>query len=373
MIEPEKPLDDALRAARALERDQRRRRGFALGSLASYVLDTGFLALFAQAGVLPGAVAVAYGAGAVLICGTQYLIYARGLNLKLRDPNLTEPFILLAIAMNLGVIAAAPQITFPFLANQFTVFAFGMLWLSLRDSIVVWTLGAIGLGAVLLAIDAPIGVPAASRYEIFLTWAYFALIMGRCLVLSVYASEMRSRLADSRQRLAASYDQVKVLASHDELTRALNRRSLLSALERERSRAERSGVPFCVSMMDLDHFKSVNDMHGHAAGDAALRTFARIAEETKRVTDIFGRFGGEEFLLILVDIARAQAAQATERVRAAVEVADWSDAAPGLSVTVSAGVAGYRKGETIEQLLHRADKALYEAKRAGRNRVVTEQ
>jgi diguanylate cyclase len=372
VLEPEKPLDEALRAARALGRDQRRRRRWVLGSAASYALDTLFLALYVHAGTLPAAVPAAYGAGAALICGMQYAIYARGLNLRTRDPNLTEPFILIAIAMNLGVIAAAPQITFPFLANQFTVFAFGMLWLTLRDSIVVWTLGAAALGAVLLTNDRPMGVPAGTRYEVLLTWAYFALIMGRCLVLSVYAGEMRARLAESRERLAASYEQVKELASHDELTRTLNRRSLLSALERERSRAERTGTPFSVAVMDLDHFKSINDSHGHAAGDRVLKLFAGTASETKRVTDVVGRFGGEEFLLILVDIPCAPAVQATERIRAAIEAADWSAAAPGLSVTVSAGVAGYRKGETIEQLVHRADTALYEAKRAGRNRVVAE-
>jgi diguanylate cyclase (GGDEF)-like protein len=196
-------------------------------------------------------------------------------------------------------------------------------------------------------------------------------------VLSVYAAEMRARLAESRRRLAASYEQARQLASHDELTRALNRRSLMAALARERDRAERSGQPFSVASLDLDHFKSVNDTLGHGAGDAVLKEFARVAGETKRTTDVFGRFGGEEFLLILVDIALDPARQATERMRAAIEAFDWSAVvpapAPGLKVTVSAGVACYRKGETIEQLLHRADTALYEAKRAGRNRVTAAQ
>jgi diguanylate cyclase (GGDEF)-like protein len=372
VIEPEERLDESLRAARTQEREQRRRRRWTLGSSASYALDTVFLALLAEAGVLGAAVAGAYGAAAAAVCAAQYFVYARGWNLYARDPNLTEVFILIAVALNLGVVAAAPQIAFPFLANQFTVFAFGMLWLSLRDSIMVWTLAALGLGLTLFATGGKIGTPTETRYEVFLTWAYFTLIMGRCLVLSVYASEMRIRLSESRQRLSASYEQLKVLASHDELTRALNRRSLLAALESERSRAERSGAPFSIAILDVDHFKSVNDRHGHGAGDEVLRRFARIALDTKRVTDVFGRFGGEEFLLILVDISCARAVQATERIRAAVEAFEWSAVAGGLSVTVSAGVAGYRKGETIEQLLHRADTALYEAKRAGRNRVVAE-
>ena len=372
MLEPEQRLDEQLRAARAQERDQRRRRRWSAGSAASYGLDTLFLALYAQAGVLGFGVPALYGAAAVLVCGFQFLTYARGWNLRARDPNLTELFILLAIAMNLGVVAAAPQITFPFLANQFTVFSFGMLWLSVRDAVMVWTLGALALGAVLAAVRGKVGVAAATPYETALTGVYFALVMGRCLMLSVYANDLRARLAESRRRLAASYEQVKVLASHDELTHALNRRSLMAALERERSRAERSGAPFSVAILDLDHFKSVNDSSGHAAGDEALRRFAAVADETKRVTDVFGRFGGEEFMLILVDIGGAQAVQATERIRAAVEAADWKSVAPGVSVTVSAGVACYRKGETIEQLLHRADEALYAAKRDGRNRVKAE-
>ena len=372
MIEPEERLDEALRAARAVERDQRRRRRWVFGTAGSYAVDTAFLALFALLGTVHAAVPAAYGAGAALICVVQYTLIARGVNLRARDPNLTEIFILLGIAMNLGVVAAAPQITFPLIANQFTVFAFGMMWLSLRDSIVVWTLGAIAFGAVLLANNGAMGVPSASRYEVFLTWAYFAVVMGRCLVLSVFAGEMRAHLAESRRRLAVSYEQAKVLASHDELTQALNRRSLMAALGRERNRAERSGQPFSVAALDLDHFKSVNDTLGHATGDAVLKEFARISTETKRATDVFGRFGGEEFLLILVDIPCEQARQATERIRAAVEEIDWGAIAPGLKVTVSAGVAGYRKGETIEQLLHRADTALYAAKRAGRNRVVAE-
>ena len=376
MIEPAERLDEALRAARSLERDQRRRRRWVFGTAGSYAVDTAFLALYALTGTIHGSVPAGYGIGATLICIVQYAIIARGWNLRARDPNLTETFIILGIAMNLGVVAVAPQVTFPVIANQFTVFAFGMMWLSLRDSIVVWTLGAVAFGAVLFANNGAMGLPSASRYEAFLTWAYFAVVMGRCLVLSVYAGEMRARLAESRKRLAVSYEQTKVLASHDELTQALNRRSLMSALGRERNRADRSGQPFSVAILDLDHFKSVNDTLGHAAGDAVLKEFSRVSTTTKRETDVFGRFGGEEFLLILVDIPCEQARQATERIRAAVEAIDWSAAAPtpapGLKVTVSAGVACYRKGETIEQLLHRADTALYEAKRTGRNRVVSE-
>jgi len=372
VLESDAKLEQQLKAADAGVRDRRRRVRWAGASAASYALDTAFLGLFAWAGTVPAAAAVAFGAGAVLICGGQFLAYATGINLKARDPNLTELFIILAIAMNLAVVAVAPHVTFPFLANQFTIFAFGMIWLPVRDSFVVWTLGALGLGAVLLQVGPRIDVPASNGFELLLTWAYFSLVMGRCLMLSVYAGDMRTRLGESRRRLAASLAQVRELASHDELTRTLNRRALTAQLEQERARAERSGAPFCIAMMDLDRFKSVNDTYGHAAGDAVLRGFAATVRQTMRGTDAFGRYGGEEFLMILVATPLDAALEALERVRAAVEATDWRAITPHHGVTVSAGVACHRKGENVEQLLHRADQALYEAKHAGRNRVVRE-
>jgi diguanylate cyclase (GGDEF)-like protein len=144
----------------------------------------------------------------------------------------------------------------------------------------------------------------------------------------------------------------------------------MASLDRERARAERSGVPFAIGMMDLDHFKAVNDAHGHGVGDEVLRGFAATVHATMRVTDVFGRYGGEEFLIVLVGTELPAALEALERIRIALQARDWGGVAPGLAQTVSAGVASFRKGETVEDLLHRADQALYEAKRAGRNRVV---
>jgi diguanylate cyclase (GGDEF)-like protein len=123
-------------------------------------------------------------------------------------------------------------------------------------------------------------------------------------------------------------------------------------------------------MMDLDHFKSINDTHGHGVGDDVLRTYANTVHATMRDTDIFGRHGGEEFMLILTAITPGSALPALERIQAGVAAADWAAIVPGLAVTQSIGVAGFRKDENVGQLLNRADAALYEAKRTGRNRIV---
>jgi len=101
-----------------------------------------------------------------------------------------------------------------------------------------------------------------------------------------------------------------------------------------------------------------------------LREFANIVHATMRTTDVFGRYGGEEFLIILVGTELPAALEALERIRAAVQSHDWNAIAPGLTLTVSAGVAHFRKGQSIEQLLHDADQALYQAKGGGRNRVI---
>lgn len=370
MIEAEAEIEAAIRARKSRDRAQRQRLVWTRMTAASYAVDTLFLALFAVAGTISGTVAPVYGAAAAAISGGVYAVTTSGRNLKLRDPSLIELTMILGIAMQLGIVLAAPQVAFPFLANLFTVFSFGMIWLSLRDSLAVWSLGIAGTATVFYAVHGRIGVPTSSAFELTLVWLYFSLILGRCLLLSVNANEMRARLADSGRKLAASLEQVQRLASHDELTGTLNRRSLMAALERERSRAERSGAPFSIAMIDLDHFKRVNDAHGHGAGDEVLRALAATVYDTMRTTDVFGRYGGEEFLIIMVGAGPALALEAMARIRAAVAAKKWSSIAPDLSVTLSAGIASHRKGETIEQLMHRADLALYQAKDAGRNTVI---
>lgn len=366
----EEKLERAVRVAQTRGRDQARRLRWGVAMAASYAVDTLFLALFAAAGTIQGDVALVYGAAAAVICVANFAVTASGVNLRARDPNLAVPLMIIAVAMQFGVVVAAPQIAFPALANLFTVFAFGMVWMSLRQSIVLWTLGALALGVLFYAAGERFGLPVAAPAERALAWLYFSLILGRCLLLSVQANDMRRRLVQGRSLLAESLEQMRQLASHDELTRTLNRRSLMARLDQEHSRAERGGAPFSIALLDLDHFKQVNDVYGHAIGDEVLRAFARTAHGTLRDSDAFGRYGGEEFMLVFAATQAAAARAGVERVRAAFAARDWEDFAPGLRVTVSAGIAGYRVGETIAQLIARADAALYEGKRAGRNCVI---
>lgn len=161
------------------------------------------------------------------------------------------------------------------------------------------------------------------------------------------------------------------LAMTDELTRLPNRRSLFAQAEERLAEARRGGEPLALLALDIDHFKRINDTHGHETGDRVLQRVAHAARSALRSGDVVGRTGGEEFLAVLPATGAPAAAEVAERLRLAVERLDMSDLAPGLAVSVSLGVAA-RAGDIdidIHELARRADEALYRAKEAGRNRV----
>ena len=137
-------------------------------------------------------------------------------------------------------------------------------------------------------------------------------------------------------------------------------------------RARRDGAPISLIMLDLDHFKSINDRHGHIAGDAALRIFVDAVQQELRDTDLFGRLGGEEFCVVLLETNREDALRVAERMCERVATADLAVVTGAqMTITVSIGATAHHSTDsTIERLIERTDKALYEAKSSGRNRVV---
>lgn len=156
------------------------------------------------------------------------------------------------------------------------------------------------------------------------------------------------------------------LAVTDGLTGLYNHRFVMERLEEEAAGAERYRRDLSLVMLDIDHFKKLNDTYGHRRGDEALRTAAETIKASVRASDVVGRYGGEEFLVLLPNTSLDAARAAAEKMRRAIESLRFG--AEGMRTTVSAGVAEYRRGEGVEAALTRADGALYEAKRAGRNR-----
>jgi len=148
----------------------------------------------------------------------------------------------------------------------------------------------------------------------------------------------------------------------------------MDVLHQHRKRLERTGHHrFCLAILDLDHFKRVNDTHGHGVGDDVLRNFAQIAQKALRDTDVLARWGGEEFLMLLNDTTTEQAQVGLERVRDMVAGAPMSASVPELRATFSAGLTAYDCTEPLDACIERADRALYAAKAAGRNRMAVEQ
>ena len=174
------------------------------------------------------------------------------------------------------------------------------------------------------------------------------------------------RGSEMQELLLTRERELERLAYYDELTGLPNRRSVLRQLEALISRGRRHGHPLAVLMVDADHFKDLNDRHGHAAGDAALRTLAERLRERLRTEDVAGRFGGEEFVIGLPDADAAGAIAVAEAVRAAVREHPLTVAGTEETLTVSVGWAAW-EGDDLAQLLARADRALYEAKEAGRD------
>jgi diguanylate cyclase (GGDEF)-like protein len=193
--------------------------------------------------------------------------------------------------------------------------------------------------------------------------------------LVALAQQLEQRVRDRTLELSEANAQLEVLAMTDALTGLANRRHFGDQLAREVSRAASLGKPVALVTLDIDHFKRINDQHGHPAGDAVLRRVAMLLEEQVRGSDLLARVGGEEFAVLAVESAVTEASQLGERLRAAVEAAGQIVVGrAAVSVTISVGVAVIwpRAGDILkapERLLAGADDALYRAKRNGRNRV----
>ena len=193
------------------------------------------------------------------------------------------------------------------------------------------------------------------------------------------AARTRDELITARRQVEAAEIKVKELerelaqaselVQEDQLTGVLNRRGLEDAYQREAARAERTGKPLCVGLLDVDNFKQLNDTHGHQTGDAALQHLVRVTKRTMRPSDILARYGGEEFMLLLPDTRQEEAVEVMTRLQRNLTKAFFLHDNERVLITFSAGVALRQNGESQANVIDRADKALYKAKRSGKNRV----
>lgn len=184
----------------------------------------------------------------------------------------------------------------------------------------------------------------------------------------VRLAEANRLLAEEMRKVGVLNERLSELAHTDALTALYNRRAYDQELTREWRRVQRNGAALSVLLIDADHFKSINDQHGHAVGDRVLQALAALIQRSAREIDVAARIGGEEFAVLLSDTGATSALNVAERIRSQIA---QSDTMPVTGVTVSIGVATLAAEESAASLQHRADQALYMAKSQGRNRVVS--
>ncbi|UIP33428.1 sensor domain-containing diguanylate cyclase [Stutzerimonas kunmingensis] len=225
-------------------------------------------------------------------------------------------------------------------------------------------------GVVVVVLLSPKDFMAAfdERRELLIASAGIISLLLAAVALLIFV--LSNRYFQSTEKLRQAHDQLAQLANTDVLTGVSSRRSFLAGLEAELARARRHDESLSLLMLDIDHFKRVNDVHGHPIGDAVLKQFTATCASMLRAHDLFGRLGGEEFAIALPHTDLDGARSVAEKIRMAIEQAPLTTAAGNIEITVSIGVAQTQAGQHgIDQLIAWADKALYDAKHGGRNQV----
>jgi diguanylate cyclase len=299
-----------------------------------------------------------------------YLLIRSGLSLRMSsDPALTLPqctFAMVAIIWSYAITGPARGAVMMILL---LVIFFGMFALSPRQA---RGLGGFSLGLLAAVMAWRVHSDPGHydpRVEV-VHFVYATIVIIAVSTLSIRLGRLRNRLSRQKKELQEALERIQTLATRDALTGLLNRRAMLEALTHEAQRVQRGGGPMCLALIDLDHFKRINDTHGHAAGDRVLRGFADIAREELRATDVLSRWGGEEFMLLLPATGVPAALVCIERVRIRLADTPFDDIAPGLTATFSAGFAQCQGEADLEHAIERADQAMYKAKAEGRNRTL---
>ncbi len=365
-------LDASVSAeTKGLHKRARQRRTMYLAQGASYVFDTAILLLYHFAGSTGKWAATAYFCAGVGWTAATLVLSEANWNDRFKDHYLTVPQCVGSISIQLLAMFLAPEIGFYFALVIFIVLGFGALRMSSRQAGLVWTYATFGLTFLFVMTDKPIGLPIATSAERTLALLCLVSVLGRCVFTGLYGSSMREMLYKRGRELKEAHARIEELAQIDELTGALNRRYIMQALSEEMTRAQRKAEPCSIAIIDLDHFKRINDRFGHLVGDEVLQGFSIAMGANIRNIDRLGRYGGEEFLLVLPHVSREQATAAVNRLRKIVADVNWAAISDGLAVTMSAGVVQIKPDEAAREILARADAALYRAKDAGRDCVMS--
>jgi diguanylate cyclase (GGDEF)-like protein len=299
-----------------------------------------------------------------------FIFIRLGFNVAYADPSLTVLQMVIALASGVWAYAIAGPGRGAVFPTPIVTLMFGMYAL---PPVAVRRMGWLAV-ALFGAVMATMSVLKPEVYEPKVEVMHCFVLSAMLMVVSMLASQLsrlRQRLRAQKAELAEALHRIQNLATHDELTGLYNRRYMLDLLQLEHQRCMRSGHPFCIVMLDLDHFKQINDTHGHPAGDAVLRAFADEVRSVMRASDTIARWGGEEFLLLMTETRGSLGKPAIERLREHIAALRPKGVDSSLQITISAGLTEHRAGEPVSETISRADKAVYVAKSQGRNRVAS--
>lgn len=304
----------------------------------------------------------------VLVIPVGFLALFHGRwNLKFREKRLKLPIVVCALASMLWLVYLDPAMQMLLTPFVFVALAYGMYRIS-RNRAFVLAFGVLVGYAVVIALHF---LEQGNVALLKLEFMHF-VALATALPSFVYLTGKVPLLHMVLNRASRKIRSIEADAQRDALLGCYNRRYIVAALEEQKQLADETGLPLCIAILDLDHFKRINDEMGHLGGDEVLRTFARVAQQSVRDEDIFGRYGGEEFLLVFPQTSLLPALNTCERVRAQVESHAWG-ADMRCRVSVSIGVTQYVRGESVLEFFSRADTATYLAKEGGRNQVVVEE
>jgi len=322
------------------------------------------LFLFYQQGFIRSATVISAAAVVLGVITVFYGMFRLGFNRRFHEPSLMFPQLFAALATMLVVayLERATQIALvPFIL---IAFSFGIFRLT-TSSLTLLSVGCLGTYLGMLVMRGhDEGFTPAFRADM-MQWFVLALTLPGMIIVGKQIQNLRQLLRTTRYELQ-HYEEKSI---RDELTGLYNRRRLQAGLEQARMQADAKGMSFSICLIDIDHFKQINDTNGHLSGDRILCDFAHIARECIRDSDTFGRYGGDEFLQILPHTDLKGAVMHAERLRVYAHFLDFQKIVTQKHISLSIGVAQYKPGESVTDLIARADTALYRAKQLGRNRV----
>lgn len=309
-------------------------------------------------------------ASALIVSLTFYAVIRSGLNKRFQDPSLSWPQILIAEAyLAWGYVLGGPGGPVALLI-LFVFLMFSMFVSTSRVLIRASVTAVLLFGPAMLHVAHTMraSAPYTARIQLVYFFVMLFMLASVCLMVS-QLNRIRGKSHRRKKELAEALVRIQNLATRDELTGLFNRRHMLEVLNTEKQRCIRTERRFCLAMIDVDHFKAVNDTHGHVVGDQVLAAVATVIAGGLRETDVVSRWGGEEFLIMFTDTDCPTAELVLTRIQMMLSATTVSQISPDLHVTFSAGLTHYEPEELLTRTIDRADRALYQAKAAGRNRV----